>query len=265
MNKKKPLVTWVVIGICLLINLLIVFSSLENKTEAAILYGAYYKPFILAGEWWRFLTVGFVHVSYLHLFVNCYSCLVLGQILEKRMGKRNYLLVLLISVIGGSLFLFAAEDNTVAVGLSGGLYGLMAAYTFLVIQVGGWNHPQIRAALIRAYMINIFINFMPNISVSAHLGGYVCGLLTTMLLYGAKQRKKHYAFATVLFLFFTGITAYRNTAIPADQEYYASDARILGKVKNIGLESYAYHIAERLDTIYHEEGKVTYLLQLEDE
>ena len=265
MNKKRPVVTWVIIGICLIINLLITFSSLENKTEAAILFGAYYKPFILAGEWWRFLSVGFVHVSYIHLFVNCFSCLSLGQALENRMGKKSYLLIFLISVIGGSLFLFAAEGNTVAVGLSGGLYGLMAAYTFFIIQAGGWNHPMIRASLIRAYAINIMINFMPNVSVSAHIGGYVSGLLVTMLLFGAKQRRRHCALAIALFLFFTGITAYRNTGIPADQEYFASDARILNKVKNIGLESYAYHIAERLDTIYHENGKVTYLLQLEDE
>ncbi len=254
--------TYAVLIICLAVHLLIQFSGFDNLNEAAILWGAYYKAFILAGEWWRLLTAGFVHVQLLHLFVNGMALSSLGSAMERTLGRWKYLAVLLGSVIGGSLFLFAAEGNKVAVGISGGLYGLMAGYTYMLIRAGGWKNPVVKTALIRTYMINLLINFMPGVSVSGHIGGFMAGLFLTVLLTEAdKTVRLHYFAAAVLYFIFIGILTGRNAYIAQDEEYYMTDLRVLSYEKDAGLSQHAENMAARLDDLYNNDGFLTEALK----
>ena len=41
--------------------------------------GALYGPDVLAGQWWRLVTAGFLHGGLLHLGVNMFSLVVLGR------------------------------------------------------------------------------------------------------------------------------------------------------------------------------------------
>ena len=77
-------VTNVVLLVCLLIFLSIMFS--KNKTEKAIRLGAYDRTHIEQGQWWRFLTVGFVHIQVWHFAMNMYSLTVLSS-LERVIGS----------------------------------------------------------------------------------------------------------------------------------------------------------------------------------
>ena len=125
--------SFVISAVCIFVTGVIQLApSSLSQTELAILLGAYYKAFIAAGEWWRLLTVGFVHVSVIHLFVNMMSLSVLGRVLEPALKPLKFCILLFGSVIGGSVFLFCTSGNTVGVGLSGGLYGCLAAYIYLV-------------------------------------------------------------------------------------------------------------------------------------
>ena len=261
-RKFTPYVTYTVLGLCLVVHLLIQFSGFDNLNEAAILYGAYYKAFILAGEWWRFLTAGFVHVQVLHLFVNGMALSTLGSAMEKGLGHLKYCAVLFVSVIGGCAFLFAAQGNQVAVGISGGLYGLMAGYTYLIIKGGGWKNPVVKSALTRTYLINLLINFMPGVSVSGHIGGFLTGLfLTAVLSPGEKSTKFHYIAAAVLYCIFLGIFMSRSAYISQDQEYYMTDYRVLNAEKQMGFGAHAEKVAGRLDELYNNDGYLTEALK----
>ena len=44
-------------------------------------------------EWWRFITSGFLHADFTHLFFNMFALLMFGFALEKRIGSRNYLII----------------------------------------------------------------------------------------------------------------------------------------------------------------------------
>lgn len=253
MKRKIPVVTTIVLVLCFLIFFLLHSLGMENETEAAIVVGAYYKPFILAGEWWRLLTVGFVHISLAHILMNGISLWSLGNILEPYEGKGRFLLILLCSVIGGSLFLFAAGDNTVAVGLSGGLYGLLACYTYLVIIRGGWHAERMRSSLINTYIINLLINFIPGIAWQAHLGGFVTGLILTAVLEKNEKTegfRKHFVIAGLLFVLSVGAGCYRNAYIPVTQRYTGTDARVLQYYEKAGFSTHASHMKENLDRIY---------------
>ena len=261
MKKKLPAGSLILL-ICTAVFIAGMFLPLESDAERAILCGAYYKPMILAGEWWRFLTAGFVHAGVLHLFANSMSLMMLAGGLEKAIGMKKFYGILLASVLGGSAFVFAADGNVVTMGLSGGLYGLMACYTYLLIRSGAFRSPVVRRSVLPMYAVNIMINLMPGVSVSGHIGGFVTGFLLSGILCVPKETsKKHYAAAAVLLAGVLGVMCFRNAEIPSDQIYPGSDLRVLGQEKKMGFENHAYRIAERLDDIYGTDGMMVLTLE----
>ena len=67
------------------------FLNFASEPETAIFLGAYYKPFIIAGEFWRFLTAGFVHIDLWHILMNMLALRNLGMFMEKITGRWRYL------------------------------------------------------------------------------------------------------------------------------------------------------------------------------
>lgn len=252
--KNEPLATYIVLGICVIVFLAIQLLNISTESETSILLGAYYKPFIIAGEYWRMLTVGFVHVSVWHLLMNMMALMNLGRFMEKTVGSWRYVLILLLSIIGGSCFFFIGSKSTFAVGLSGGLYGLMAGYTLLVYISGTWRNPAVMSSLIRTYLINAMINFMPGIAASAHIGGFFTGLLVTgaILPFQEKKISLHFRTAMIVFCFGMGFLIPRSAYIASDSIYALSDVRILRYEKEHGFAGHAARIAQKLDTIYTE-------------
>jgi rhomboid protease GluP len=250
--QKAP-ATLIIILICSAVFAAVHLMGMSSETEAGIVMGAYYKPLILAGEWWRLLTVGFVHIGLLHLLMNMISFWSIGTVMEKMLGKRRYLIILFVSVIGGSLFLFASGGNPVAVGISGGLYGLLACYIMILYVNNLLMIPQIRNSVLRMCFINLLINFYPGVSYAAHLGGCVTGLILSLLLVRhpklEKMRKSVMiagaAFCTAMIFFCS-----RSLTIPSNEIYLQSDYNILKQYETFGFKNYAVSKAKNLDTIY---------------
>ena len=258
-KMKTPYVTLTVMVICAAMFLLVSMSGLENGTEAAILAGAYYKPFILAGEWWRILSYGFVHAELMHIFMNMFSLYIVGRMMEFRLGAVRYLLLLLLSIIGGGVFVFAAQGNTVMVGMSGGLYGLLGGYFYIAAVSGGLQNRAVRNVLIRTLVINLLINLMPGIAVGAHIGGMITGMfMTAMLTEDIKGLKKHFAAAGLAFVLILGWMAKQSAYIPSDRIYMLSDYRVLLKEKELGFEKHALRMAEKLADIYNDSDNTLY-------
>ena len=99
--------------------------------------------------------------------------------LEGYLGSFRYTLVLLAAILGGSLVTYKfGRKNAVTVGISGGIYGLMAIYIVLLLKL-----PYIQLAdIIQMFLPTILVNFMPNISVTGHLGGFVAGIIMAFIL-----------------------------------------------------------------------------------
>ncbi len=260
-RQKTPVTTGLIV-LCALVWLGVNFLPMGELTEAsrAILFGAYYKILICAGEWWRLLTVGFVHSSYWHLLMNMYSLHNLGRILEIRYGVLRYLTVLFVSVIGGSLFMFVMEGNTVGVGLSGGLYGLMASLIITLVKNGSWKHPVLRAYLLQIITINLLINFAPGIAYTAHLGGFLTGALLTVILDRQESFTGVRIHGLIAGMILIGVLIWRipqSTYIRKDERYLGTDSDILVFYRDHGLENYAMKLAKKIDsqydTIYLEE------------
>lgn len=253
--NRNLIATYTVMAICTIVYFLskVLGFSNSNSSEVAIMLGCYYKPFIMASEWWRLLTVGFVHMQLLHLFLNMTSLYVLGNLLEPRIGHLKFLLILFASVIGGSIWIFILDGNVVTVGLSGGLYGLMVCYIMIVVANGGMNHPVIRNSIIRTIMINLCMNFMPGVSYSGHIGGAITGLLFSMILVDEgllKQYRRHACICTIIFSCFLGYMMKQKSYISPSEVYKGTDYHILQEYQSFGWNDYAQHISSNLDEIY---------------
>ena len=84
-------------------------------------------PDVANGDWWRVITGGFLHAGFLHLLLNMYVLYVAGSILEPGIGTPRFLGIYFVSLIAGSLGALIVDPNSLTVGASGAIFGLMAA------------------------------------------------------------------------------------------------------------------------------------------
>lgn len=253
MKQRKTVATNVIIAICFGVWLFIQLFPSDSTITNSILIGAFYKPFVLAGEYWRLLTAGFVHIDLWHLAMNMMALLSLGKIFEPLLGVRRYLLILIPSIIIGSLFVLSSPENSFVVGISGGIYGLLAAYVTLILRTGGWRMPPVRAALMNMLFINLLLNFLPNISVHAHLGGFVTGLIIYGLITTEKAevyKRINHIVALVGLVAVLCFISWQNRSIPTRSRYLGTDYNVLQILNNGPLRKYSYFLAERLDIVY---------------
>ena len=108
--------------------------------------------------------------------MNMYSLTVLSS-LERVIGPLWFAVILFASIIGGSIVQYNLSDARLAVGLSGGLYGLMISYLLMLLLYGSVN-PR---SLLYMIGVNLLINLSPNVAWQAHLGGAVTGLALTII------------------------------------------------------------------------------------
>jgi membrane associated rhomboid family serine protease len=141
---------------------------------------------VAAGEWWRILTSAFLHLGILHLALNMWALYLFGPLLEQLYGHIEYLAIYLLCAAGGSVLTILVAPQQAAVGASGAIFGLLG----LAFAVSRRRHlalpRQTRAVLGQIgglLVINLaFTFFVPNISITGHLGGLAVGLVLGWLL-----------------------------------------------------------------------------------
>ncbi len=167
-NSNRPVVTYSLIALCVLVYLLQVFVG-SAVTQALI----YYPPFTYAQPW-RMITSMFAHSpsSILHVLFNMYSLFVFGPILERLLGRGRFLALYMISGFGGSVAVLWLAPSTAVLGASGAIFGLLGAFFVIQRRLGGNN-----MQLLILIGINLVIGFLPgfNISWQAHVGGLIAG------------------------------------------------------------------------------------------
>jgi len=164
------------IALSYLIQLLV-----PNYEESLWISGAEFDQ----GQYWRLITVALVHGGFFHLGFNLYALHVLGSPVELYFGATRYVIVLLISLIFGSLASALFNDPyTASVGASGMVFGLFGALALIGARVGiEWR------GIIGIVLINFALGFvLGGIDWRAHVGGLIGGTLATLLLDRSKKR-----------------------------------------------------------------------------
>jgi membrane associated rhomboid family serine protease len=144
--------------------------------------------FIQDGEYYRLLTAGFLHAGFFHLLTNMLSLWILGTIIEPAVGSWRFALIYFVSLLCGSFGALLLSPDSLTVGASGAIFGLLAAAA-----VVAWNRGfnLMESGLGIWIGLNLLITFtVPNISIGGHLGGLVGGAVATLLLVELPERMR---------------------------------------------------------------------------
>ena len=125
---KESLVTYILICINILIFILTSFLSkniynIDSYTLIAL--GAKVNVLINNGQPWRLITCAFLHGGLAHIAFNMYALKIIGSEVEYVYGKVKYISIYLISALGGSVFSYLFNADSISVGASGAIFGLL--------------------------------------------------------------------------------------------------------------------------------------------
>ena len=200
-------VTMTLIGISVAV---FVLQFLIGVNTVASSWGLWPAAVAVNSEWYRLLSSVFLHGSWLHLLFNMYVLFVLGPPLERLLGHVRFLALYLIAGFGGAVASFSFSGiNTVSVGASGAIFGLMGA----LVVAGRHMKADITQVLV-LIGINVVIGFLaPGIDWRAHFGGLVVGAAVAFVFSRAPRGKNQalvqVAGCAAIVLVLAGLALYR--------------------------------------------------------
>lgn len=146
------------------------------------------------GEWWRAFTALFLHANLLHLGMNGAGLWLFGSAVEKTMGRWRFLLVFLLAGALGNLLSASLARYDVAVGASGGIFGVIGAFAVAVWRLRSPMYHALRRRLLFFLALMVAVDFSigwlePQIDNIAHVGGFFAGILIAALLYPRDKKR----------------------------------------------------------------------------
>ena len=188
-KPKKIVITKILILINILIYVFSMLASVTNKFDVYTAF-AHNSTLVKNGEIYRLITCGFLHADIIHLICNMYSLNIIGTQMESFIGKKKFLFVYLVSLVTGSL-LSSIINIGWSVGASGAIFGLLGSLLYFGYHYRIYLGSVIKSQIIPLLVLNLGIGFIiPNIDISAHIGGLVGGLLATMVTGIEKKSSK---------------------------------------------------------------------------
>lgn len=177
---KYSMVTNLIIANAVVLLLNFIFTNRDSAISEFLMLraGDIAEPW----NWYRFLTYGFVHGDIMHLLLNMVSLYFLGQAVEARYGRweflRFYLLTILITgVVFGLLRLLPGMPRSPVVGASGAVVGVSMLYVY--------NYPQATILFagiipVKAWLFGVIMvlgNLLGTsrfVAYDVHLAGIIC-------------------------------------------------------------------------------------------
>jgi membrane associated rhomboid family serine protease len=179
-RTPRPLrATWGLFAVCVAFYAVQVFGGDQVR-----FVGSFMPLFASEGDWWRLVTANLLHANLVHLVLNLMGLLTVGPLVERPLGSARTVLILAVSGLG-SMAASAVASTTEVVGVSGVIFGLLAAVCWLELRSAdrlpaGWRIP--RRALFWMVGVSALLSFLPFIATAAHAGGFFAGLAATAVL-----------------------------------------------------------------------------------
>lgn len=191
---KDKLLTCTLIGINIVIFLITAFLSksiFDIDINVLVDYGAKYNDFIDKGQIWRLLTCAFLHSGLIHIACNMYSLYIIGPQIEQIYGTLRYFAIYIASCITASLASYILSPNSISVGASGGIFGLMGALLAFAVIERNRIQKKYMSSLIQIIILNLFIGLsIKNIDNFAHIGGLAGGMIIGYVSYQYLIKKR---------------------------------------------------------------------------
>lgn len=191
--KTAPITTLLLISFIglYIVQVLTGVDANNPSTEALLHWGANALPYTMDHEPWRLISSGFLHIGLMHLLFNGFAMYFFGQVAEPMFGSAKFLLLFLLSVIGGNLLnnqvtWQAIMDGTgqpgLSAGASGGIMGIGAALLIAALFKISVNGLVLNLkSLVFIMGINLVYGFaVPGIDNAGHIGGAITGLMIAL-------------------------------------------------------------------------------------
>ncbi len=138
-------------------------------------------------EYYRLVTSGFLQSGLIHIGFNMYLLWVLGQLLEGPLGRVRFAGLYLASLLAGSFGALLLSPQSLTVGASGAVFGLMGAAFF---QMRARGVDPFASGIGTLILVNLAFSFLGSgISIGGHLGGLLGGSLVTLALQQLDRRR----------------------------------------------------------------------------
>lgn len=168
------------------------FGWLTSRIALWSIDTGFFKPYQL-------VTHMFAHGGFFHILFNMYALWLFGAALERMWGPKKFLIFYLVCGLAAGVTEMFLVPIGFAVGASGAVMGLLAAFAFTFPNIEFFILPipfPIKAKYLAAIYaaIDIFGGFSgagDNVAHFAHLGGLVMGFIL-VIIWGKNNKKNWY-------------------------------------------------------------------------
>jgi len=207
---NKPLVTYFIIGLCVLVFFMQLGSQSYKTGQLFYSYGLI--PSVLMGHnqlpmdiyvvpaYLTIFSSMFMHGGFMHIIGNMLYMWIFADNIEDDIGPKKFIIFYLFSGVGAAMaqVLMDTHSQVPMVGASGAIGGVLGAYLI--------NHPKARVLVlipfgffsqlikIRAlyvlgfWFILQFISSDGGVAYAAHIGGFISGMI--LILFFNKKKNK---------------------------------------------------------------------------
>jgi rhomboid protease GluP len=169
-----------IIGVLALVFMVEAARHATASAERLIAFGALTRAEVFAGHYWRLESATWLHGGPEHLVSNAIALYVLGMICEHAFGGTQYLVLYVLSGLGGSVMSVLVNEGP-SVGASGAIFGLQGAAIVLFRRHRDrilMRDRRIGVVLLGWAVYSIVTGWTsPFIDNGAHIGGVLTGAL----------------------------------------------------------------------------------------
>ena len=211
-TSSRPIVTYFLIGLCILVFLMQLGSQSYQTGQLFYSYGLI--PSVLMGHNQlpmdlyvvpAFVTIFssmFMHGGFMHLIGNMLYMWIFADNIEDNLGPKKFLIFYILSGIGAAMTQVFMDTNSQIpmVGASGAIGGVLGAYlinhpnakVLVLIPFGFFSQLiKIRALYVLGFWFILqFISSGGGVAYAAHIGGFVSGIIL-ILFFNKKSKKKN--------------------------------------------------------------------------
>jgi membrane associated rhomboid family serine protease len=209
-TSSQPIVTYFLIGLCILVFLMQLGS--QSYTTGQLFYSYGLIPSVLMGHNQlpmdlyavpAFVTIFssmFMHGGFMHLIGNMLYMWIFADNIEDNLGPSKFLIFYLLAGIGAAMtqVLMDTHSEVPMIGASGAIGGVLGAYlinypnakVLVLIPFGFFSQLiKIRALYVLGFWFILqFISSGGGVAYAAHIGGFVSGMI--LILFFNKKRKR---------------------------------------------------------------------------
>lgn len=215
-SRSFPLVNWILIISNLVVFLLMLTlgSRYESLVTSLGVVPARFLNRLGMGQILTLFTAMFIHGGWVHILSNMLALYIFGDNVEDRLGSLRYLAFYLVcgAAAGVAHVMFNPSSPVPAIGASGAISGVMAAYILLypyasvitliplffipwfvqipaLIYIGLWFVSQLFNGVLSTVA---GAEAFGGVAWWAHVGGFVTGILLLPVFLVAKRKRAYY-------------------------------------------------------------------------